>query len=160
MSASTSKRVVAVRFDREPVRGFVAPASYLGDRSLELLTADGNLLALPYGDIKYVAFVKSWTDPSGEDLRKAFISRPKAVGLWVRFDFRDGDSIEALLAGNLIEWPAQGYLGTPPEASRNTQRLFVPRAALRQCAVMGVIGPSRRTSRKREIDAGQLRMFD
>ena len=159
MAASTSKRVVAVRFDREPIRGYVSPASYLGESTLEVLTSEGNLLQLPYEDLKFVAFVKSWEEPA-DDLRKSFISRPKGTGLWVRFDFRDGDSLEALLTGNLLEWPAAGYLGTPPDAARNTQRLFVPRSALRQCAVLGAIGSARRPPTKAEADAAQLKMFD
>lgn len=159
MAASTSKRVVAVRFDREPVRGFVALDSYLGERSLEILTPEGNILQAPYADIKLLAFVKSWEE-SVEDLRKSFVSRPKGAGLWVRFDFRDGDSLEALLSGNLVEWPAQGYLGTPPDAARNTQRLFVPRSAVRQCLVLGAIGAARRLPSKAEADAAQLQMFD
>jgi hypothetical protein len=159
LAASTSKRVVAVRFDREPVRGYVAPATYLGETSLEVLTADGNLLRLPYDDVKFLAFVKSWDEPA-EELRKSFISRPKGAGLWVRFDFRDGDTLEALLAANLLEWPAQGFLGAPPDAARNTQRLFVPKAALRQCAVLGAIGSARRPAAKREAAATQLKMFD
>lgn len=158
MSASTSKRVVAVRFDREPVRGFIAPSSFLGDKSLELLTADGIHLELPYEDVKYLAFVKLWTD--SDDLRKSFVSRPKSGGLWVRFEFRDGDCVEALLTGNLLEWPSQGFVGTPPEASRNTQRIFVPKAALRHCAVLGAIGISRQAARKPAPDANQLKMFD
>lgn len=157
MAASTSKRVVAVRFDREPVRGYVAPASYLGPDSLEVLTADGNLFTVPYADLKLLAFVKSWDEPV-DDLRKSFVSRPKGAGLWVRFDFRDGDSIEAVLSANLLDWPPQGFLGTPPDAARNVQRLFVPRLALDQCAMLGAIGAGRRT--RREPDSAQLKMFD
>lgn len=159
MAASTSKKVVAVRFDREPIRGYIAPATYLGAESLEILTPDGTLLSLPYADLKLVAFVKSWDEP-WDDVRKSFVSRPKGAGLWVRFDFRDGDSFEALLPANLVDWPASGYIGTPPDSARNTQRLFVPRLALRQCTVLGAIGSGRRPALRQDADSKQLKMFD
>jgi hypothetical protein len=160
LASSTNKRVVAVRFDREPIRGYITFPSCLRESAVEVLTAEGTLAEVPYADIKYVGFVKMWEQPPGEEMRKSFISRPKGGGVWVRFLFRDGDSMEALLSGDLMEWPAQGYLATPPDSARNTQRLFVPKAALQACAALGIIGSARRESRKREPAAGQLKMFD
>lgn len=160
MATSTSKKVIAVRFDRDPVRGYVAPAAFLQVDHIEVLSADGNVQLLPYPDVKMIAFVKDWDDlPSTED-RKAFVSRPKSEGLWVRFEFRDGDSLEALLPNSLLSMESAGFLGMPPDSSRNTQRVFVPRTALRACSVLGVVGSPRRTPKAKPAPADQLKMFD
>ncbi len=159
MSSSTNKKVLVVRFDREPVTGYVAPATSLQPDHVEVLTADGAVFRIPYADVKLVKFVKSWD--TAEAGRKEFASRPKTAGLWVQFDFRDGASLQALLPNRLNEFEPLGFWGTPPDAGGNTQRVFVPRAALSGCTVLGVIGGSRKpTGRKRPAAVGQLKMFD
>ena len=60
MAGSTSKKVVAVRFEREPVQGFVNPHAYLQAGGIELLTATGAALVLPYREVKAVRFVRDF----------------------------------------------------------------------------------------------------
>jgi hypothetical protein len=61
-----------------------------------------------------------------------------------------------------LTWLRVGGLGeygltvTPPDANSNVQRIFVPRAALEELTVVGVIGsPMRRPRKKRVLPAGQ-----
>ncbi len=155
MPASTSKRVIALRFEgRAPVQGFWSGP----DSGIEVLTEAGAVLAFGEHDLKMICFVREW--PAGASLsRKSFLTRPKGSGLWVRFRFRDGDALEALLGSRLLEWDARGYLGAPPDSLGNVQRIWVPKSALTDCELLGVVGAAKRP--KQESGAtGQIRMFD
>ncbi|MDP9168974.1 MAG: hypothetical protein M3N54_00030 [Acidobacteriota bacterium] len=158
MASSTAKKVVVQRFDRENLTGFVNPYSYLQPLAIELLKPDGALVLLPYGEVKRVAFVK---DFEGEtEPRRVFLTRPKLEGLWVRMVFTDGDVMEGILPNNLLAWDFAGFTVTPPEPDDNTQRIFVPRQALRSSQVLGVVGsPLRVKRRKPGPMADQPRLF-
>ncbi len=160
MAGSTNKKVVVVRFDRDLIAGYVSPDTYRQQQDIEVLTPSGSILQIPYSEIKSVCFVKSWEGFSFEKERREFTSRPKTEGLWVRFDFRDGDSMESLLSNRLQEIEETGFIGTPPDASSNTQRIFVPRAGLSNCMVLGVIGVAKKPQRKKVSSTAQLTMFN
>ncbi len=159
MPGSTSKKVVVLRFDREPAAGY-APTSFDEPGNLELLTPAGSILTIPYRDVKVVCFVKSWEEPVGIEERRSFGSRPRLEGLWVKALFRDGDFLELLLPNRLLDLPLSGFLGTPPDAVGNAQRVFIPKSALTDCVVLGVVGANRKTSRHKAGGEGQLKMFD
>ena len=159
MPGSTNKKVVVVRFDREPATGY-APASFDESDNLEVLTPAGSILTMPYRDVKAVCFVKSWEEPVGIEERRSFGSRPRLEGLWVKALFRDGDFLELLLPNRLLDLPVSGFLGAPPDAAGNAQRVFIPRVALTDCVVLGVIGASRKASARKPGAEGQLKMFD
>jgi hypothetical protein len=82
--------------------------------------------------------------------RQAFLTRPKSEGLWVRMLFHDGNSLEGVLPNNLLLVEPQGFVMAPPDATGNTQKVFVPRLALRTMQVLGVIGSPLRTKRAAE----------
>ena len=163
MASSTAKRVLVYRFDRQPVEAVVSPGDYLADGYLELITAGGNLQKLAYRDVKAVCFAK---EPGRPDLfteEAVFERRPKLAGLWTRFLFRDGDLLEGVLPHNLLDWPKEGYLITPPRAGLTRQLVFIPREALTGTQLRGVMGvPSgeRRQTKPRGRDDAQLSMFD
>jgi hypothetical protein len=154
------KRVTILRFDREPLPGYASAGTLWTPGGMELLSAAGTLLAIPAGDVKVVCFVRTWEEPSGIETRKTFVSRPKVDGLWVRFEFRDGDSLEGLTANRLTEWSAGGVYAAPPDAAGNTQRIFVPAAALAGCQVLGVIGAAKQSRKPKTAAERQLRMFE
>jgi len=160
LAVSTSKKVVVQRFDREPLRGFVNPQTYLQPSGLELLSTNGVLLQVPFEDVKAVCFVRDFsTDEPPE--KRTFLSRPKANGLWVRLRFRDGEVIDGLLPNNLLQWEAQGYTFVPPNPSSNNQKVFVPRAAVTEVQVLAVVGSPLRTSRARgRPRAEQMGLFE
>lgn len=155
MASSTAKKVVVQRFDRESLTGFVNPFSYLQPHSIELLKPDGALLQLPYGEVKKVAFVK---DFEGEtESRRVFLTRPKLEGLWVRMVLNDGEVLEGILPNNLLSWDFAGFTVTPPEPDDNTQRVFVPRQALRSIQILGVVGsPLRKRAKVARPDQPSL----
>ncbi|MDX2180249.1 MAG: hypothetical protein SFV18_11710 [Bryobacteraceae bacterium] len=159
MPGSTSKKVLVLRFDREPLPGYVTPPASFLDSGIELLTAGGNLILIPYQEVKAVCFVRTWDEPHGLAGKRTFASRPKSEGLWVRFAFRDADSLEGLMANRLAEIDGRGLWASPPDATGNTQRIFVPRGALIECAVLGVVGGQNR-GRKSAPSENQMKMFD
>lgn len=144
MSGSTVKKVIIERFDRERMRGFVNPQTFLLPAGLELLSPDGSLAQVPYEQIKAVSFVR---DPDGQGVlaeRRTFLARPKTAGLWIEMKFRDGDVLEGVLPNNLQALDPYGYTLSPPEAAGNAQRVFVPRQAVLEVPVLGVIGGKRK----------------
>jgi hypothetical protein len=159
MKPSTAKRVVLYRFDRERLDGIVNPAAYLLESALELISASGILTAVPYAEVKAVCFVSDSGDPRLFSLNTAFERRPRTPGLWARLTFRDGDRLEVILSNNLLEWPAQGYLATPPFVSSLRQRVFIPRTALTGTELRGVIGAAGEKKVARKPPTGQLEIF-
>lgn len=157
MASSTAKKVVVRRFDREALTGFVNPYSYLQPEGMELLRPDGTLAALPYEEVKTVSFVKEFA--AEEDSRRIFLARPKLEGLWVRMVLADGEVLDGILANNLLTWEAAGFTITPPEPDSNSQRIFVPRRALRSIQVLGVVGSPLRSKKKKADPEGQPSLF-
>jgi hypothetical protein len=148
LAVSTSKKVIIQRFDREPLKGFVNPESYLRAGGLELLSTAGVLLQVPFEDVKAVCFVRDFTTDETPENR-TFLSRPKTNGLWVRLRFRDGEVIDGLLPNNLLQWEVQGYTFVPPNPSSNKQKVFVPRTAVTEVQVLAVVGSPLRSRRAR-----------
>jgi hypothetical protein len=159
VALTTNKKVFVTRFERESLPGFVQTPGGFTDNTVELLTPAGTLLRLPYSEVKAVCFVRDFD--SGDTWRehRSFASRPKAPGLWVRLVFQDNDSTEGMLANNLMLLEANGFYLTPPDPSFQNQRIFVPRLALREVQVVGVIGSRRKVIRPPKVEGGQLEMF-
>lgn len=161
MALATNKKVLVVRFDRETLSGFLQVPGGFGPDSIELLTPEGALVQVPYADTKVVCFVRDFE--SGETWRdhRGFSTRPKTAGLWVRLLFRDGESIEGMIPNNLMQIEPSGFSIVPPDPTFQNQRIFVPRAALADVQVLGVIGSplKRKAAKKVGKDEGQLEMF-
>ena len=161
MAASSNKKVLVVRFDRETLAGFLQTPGGLEGEAIELLRPEGSLLRVPFAETKLVCFVRDFE--AGETWRehKTFATRPKSNGLWVRFRFRDGDSLEGILPNDLLQIEDRGFGAIPPDPSFQNQRMWLPRAALAGVEVLGVIGsPLRRPRSKKRPGEGQLTMFE
>jgi uncharacterized protein DUF6982 len=158
--ASTLKKVVVQRLDRSSSRGYLNAALLGRSDSLDLLTPEGEHEPVELKDVKCVYFVREFTDEF-EPERKAFFSRPKLEGVWVRLTFRDGDTIEGIVANNLLELLDRGVQITPPDLHGDTMRIFIPRTALTELTVLGVVGASRREPKRvaAEVAARQPRLF-
>src|SRR5215813_3002925 len=141
--ASTHKKVVVVLSDRKSVRGYLSPARLGQTDPIDLLTPDGEHQAIPLTRIRSVYFVREFSDDFEPD-RKAFLSRPKLDGLWVRLRYLDGDTIEGVVPNDLLTLLDNGLQITPPDLNSATDRIFVPRAALSEVTVLGVVGIARR----------------
>jgi hypothetical protein len=160
VAQSTNKKVLLARFDREPVEGFVQASVGFEGEAIEVLTPSGSLVRVPVVETKAVCFVRDFD--AGETWRehRTFLTRPKSPGIWVRLLFRDGDSIEGMLQNNLMLMEAAGFSLIPPDPTFQNQRMFVPRAALREVQVLGVIGsPLKRRPAKKSAEEDQLEMF-
>ncbi len=160
MAGSTSKKVRINRFEREPLLGFVNPLTYLRPSGVELLTPDGNYAVVPYSEVKAVQFVKDFEPPDPAAERKVFSTRPKMDGLWVRVKFRDGEVMDGILANNLLLMESQGFTVVPPDPYSNNQRLFLPRAALAELQVLGVVGSPLRRRKPKPVPKEQIGLFD
>jgi hypothetical protein len=135
---STRKRVVVRKLDKGLVKGFLDPNGYLG-AEIEVLDREGRLIRLPMSAIKGVFFVRDFEGNPNRAERKIFRSRPRLAGLWVRMTFKDSEVLEALLPNDLLNVDPLGYLVTPPDVYSNNLRIFIPRTALTEMEVIGVI---------------------
>jgi hypothetical protein len=160
VAQSTNKKVLLARFDREPVEGFMHASAGFEGEAIEILSPSGTLLRIPVLETKAVCFVRDFD--GGETWRehRTFLTRPKMPGVWVRLLFRDGDSMEGMLPNNMMLVEPAGFSVIPPDPTFQNQRIFVPRPALKEVQVLGVVGsPLRRRPSKKTDKEGQLEMF-
>ncbi len=159
MPNSASKKVRILRFDREPLHGFVQSPGFQTASGVEFLSQDGNLALIPYPDVKAICFVQDFDDPLPRLDGAHFASRPKKAGLWVRLRFRDGASMDAILTGSLLQLDPHGYTLSPPDQAVNPHRLFIPRAALTDLHVLAVVGGNAKKPAKLPAPEAQAKLF-
>jgi hypothetical protein len=155
--ATTHKKVVVRKMDRDCVSGHVSP-SFISDGKVEVMNTAGKVVAVDLRDIKGVYFVRELGD-SELLVRKTFTSRPRMEGLWVRLRFLDNEVIEGMMPNDLLQDGAEGFSIIPPDPNSNTQRIFVPRSALAEMTVLGVIGEKAGRRGRRPEDTRQVPMF-
>jgi hypothetical protein len=154
---STHKKVIVRKKGRDSVSGYVSPANFVAEGKLELLNPAGKVVMIALDEIKTVDFVRDFSELAATG-RKTFASRPRTEGLWVRLKFTDNDVLEGMMPNDLVQISAEGYLVTPPDTRGNIQRVFVPKSALEELSVLGVIG--RPESRRRPSpETGQETLF-
>ena len=112
-----------------------------------MLTPDGEQRNFAVKDVRSIYFVREFADDF-EPERKAFLSRPKLDGLWVRLKFRDEDTIEGVVPNDLLSLLDRGVQITPPDLHGTTLKIFIPRTALTEMTVLGVVGIARRKPRR------------
>jgi hypothetical protein len=158
LAGSTSKKVVVSRLDREPISGFVNLQSFVQPDGIEILSPSGTVLTLPLREVVAVSFVRDFDAGEGWRDHRFFPSRPKTSGLWLKLFFRTGETLEGLVGNNLMQLEADGFTVVTPQ----NQKLFVPRAALHEVQVLGVIGSPLRQKKadKKSADQRQLPMFE
>jgi hypothetical protein len=158
LAASTTKKAIIRRFEKEALAGYINPISFQQPGGVELLSAQGNISQVPYYDIKTIGFVRDFDQ--AEDERSVFNTRPKMEGLWVRFQFRDGDVMEGILANNLLQSDPYGFIFIPPDPYGNQQRVFVPREALSSLEVLGVVGSPLKKRKAKPAAKEQIGLFE
>lgn len=159
MSGSTTKKVLVRRLDRQLIAGYASPQSYLRPEGVEVLTREGQVLVTPYKELKAVYFVREFEE-EGLEGTKLFHSRPKVSGLWVRMKFRDDELLDGILPNDLLQLMDRGFTVTPPEAYSNTQRVFVPKEALSEFMVLGVIGSPLNRGKQKAPVKEQIGLFE
>lgn len=129
--------------DSSEFKGYLNPKTLGRMETLDLLTEDGEHKQIVIADVRAIYFVTDLRQPYQSE-RKAFLSRPKLDGLWVSLKFQNGDSLEGVVPNDLLALLDAGVHITPPDLHSNTQRIFIPRQALTELKVLGVIGIARR----------------
>ena len=129
--------------DRKVLRGYLNPGRLGTAEELELLTPEGEQRRFDAKEVRSIYFVREFADDY-EPERKAFLSRPKLDGLWVRLKFRDEDTIEGVVPNDLLSLLDRGVQITPPDLHGTTLKIFIPRTALTEMTVLGVVGIARR----------------
>lgn len=155
--ASTHKKVVVELLDRKSLRGFLNPSRLASLETLDLLTPEGAHQVLLLQKVRAIYFVRDLKDDF-ELERTSFLSRPKLDGLWVRLKFQDGETLEGVIQNDLLGFLDNGVQLTPPDLSANTDKIFVPRTALAELTVLGVVGIARR--KPAAATAAQPRLFN
>lgn len=147
------KKVLVRRFSGDALPGYLPAGGFVHAGAVELLDLGGRILPLPLADIKHISFVRDFnlTDVANPErlTRRTFLARPRTEGLWVRLTFRTGDLFEGLAAPDLslLDGLVEdgGLFLAPPDTRSNTQRLFIPRAAIAELQLIAVItSPSRK----------------
>ena len=164
LPASSRKKVLVRRFTGDVLPGYLPPAGFLHADALDLLDLSGRILPLPLADVKFVSFVRDFnlSDPRDPErlTRRAFLARPRQEGLWVRLTFKSGDLLEGLAPIDLTLLDAlaedNGLFLTPPDTRSNTQRIYVPRAAIQELHLLAVVtSPSKRPPAPEKPAAGK-----
>jgi hypothetical protein len=142
-ATSSLKKAVVVMSDGSSSKGYLNPGKIGRVETLDLLTASGEHQEIAPADVRGIYFVNDLNTPY-ELERKAFLSRPKLDGLWVRLRFKNGETLEGVVPNDLLALLDVGVQITPPDFQGNTQRIFIPREALAELKVLGVVGVARR----------------
>lgn len=172
--ASAHKKVIVRRFLGDTVPGYLPLSRFVRartsgrpeDRAVDLLDLSGRILTLPLTDIKHICYVRDFNlnDPLNPErlTRRTFLARPRTEGLWVRLAFRtppgstassatEAEHFEGLapldlsLADDMVN--DAGLFLIPPDIRSNTQRIYIPRAAITELQLLAVITtPSRHKS--------------
>lgn len=145
--------------DRKSLRGYLNPARLGQLDPIDLLTPEGEHVQFPVGKVRAIYFVREFSDDF-EPERKAFLSRPKLDGLWVKLRFHDGDTLEGVIPNDLLSLLDNGLQITPPDLNSSTDRIFVPRESLSEVTVLGVVGIARRKPAAAAAAAAQPRLFN
>jgi hypothetical protein len=159
LPASTHKKVVVEFLDRKSLRGYLNPSRIGETPSLDLLTPEGEHEEILREKVRAVYFVRDLADDF-EPERTAFLSRPKLDGLWVKLRFQDGETLEGVIPNDLLAFMQNGLQLTPPDFNSNTDRIYVPRSALTELTVLGVVGIARRKPAAAAAGTAQPRLFN
>jgi hypothetical protein len=151
--SSAHKKVIVRRLTGETLPGRLPLSNFLRNGTIDLLDLSGRIIPFAINDIKHISYVRDFnlTDTVNPErlTRRTFLARPRTEGLWLRMTFRTGDLLEGLAPTDitLLDDLTQdaGIFFTPPDTRSNTQRIYVPRAALTDLQLIAVItSPSRR----------------
>jgi hypothetical protein len=151
--SSSRKKVIVRRTTGETIPGYLPLAAFVRNGTVDLLDLSGHVISIAISDIKYICYVRDFNlgDTANPErlTRRTFLARPRTEGLWLRLTFRTEDQLEGLapidtsLLDDLIG--DAGLQLIPPDIRSNTQRVYVPRAAIADLQLIAVITtPSRK----------------
>ncbi len=166
--AFAQKKVIVREFTGELTWGYLPAAGFVETRELVMMEVDGRAKRISMAGVKLVCFVRDFnrddvTDPERMG-RRTFQGRPRGDGLWLKLTLRDGDALEGLANMDLLQIDALvddgGLFLTPPELKSNVLRVFVPRLAMVEMEVLGMVtAPSKRIAARKAADEAQGGLF-
>lgn len=162
--SSSRKKVIVRRITGETVPGYLPLATFVHNRTVDLLDLSGHVVSIPLRDIKYICYVRDFNlgDTANPErlTRRAFLARPRTEGLWLRLTFTTEDQLEGLapLDASLLDdlITDAGLQLIPPDIRSNTQRVYVPRTAITELQLIAVITTP---SRKKPLPASASASF-
>ena len=170
----TSRKKVIVRTVGDELQAGYLPLSHLltpagaNQPCVDLLDLSGRLTPVPLAGVQWIAFVREFdlnnaVDPE-QMSRRSFMARPRSEGLWVRLTFLHGEALEGLapIDASLLDalLDDRGLFLTPPDMRGNTQRLYIPRLAIRSLEILAVITtPSKKQGKKPAEPTDQKLLF-
>jgi hypothetical protein len=164
--ASHRKPVIVRKFSGDWCAGYVGLSFGQQAAELEILDLNGKVLHIGWEQVKWVCHVRelpagsSASDSPERLLRKRFSTRPRTAGVWLRMTLTDGEDLEGLAANDRTLVEGAGLLLTPPDTRSNTQRIYVPRAAIQSLGVVGLIGgPTGQGAFRRHAPGQQPELF-
>ena len=162
LMATVYKKVLVRRYTGDILAGYLALSGFIRHDpplppTLDLLDLSGRIIQLSLDSVKMVSYVRDFnlSDSINPERigRRFFLARPRAEGLWLRLTLVGGDTLEGLADADLsflihaVE--DHGLSLTPPDTRSNTQRIFLPRAAIEELQVLAVVTtPSRKKIRE------------
>ncbi len=137
---STHKKVAVRTRERGWLCGHLDPSRLRVHGRVQWLSLEGQLNELPAAEVKGVFFIPGFDVlPTLATQRPAAV-RPRLPGLWVRVDYPDGDNLYGVLANHLTELDGTGLFLLPATATSPFQRVYIPRDAMVEATVLGVVG--------------------
>jgi len=171
--SNARKKVIVRRLSGETLPGYLPLSGFVRgmapDQSIELLDLSGRIVAVTLREVKMVSFVRDFnladTVNPERMTRRTFLARPRNEGLWLRLTLRTAEREPEVLEGlaamdlSLIDSIMEdaGLHLSPPDNRSNTQRIFVPRCAISDLQVLGVITSPSKVAKRPPQSADQLR---
>jgi hypothetical protein len=166
--ALAQKKVIVREFEGGLTWGYLPAAGFVEARELVMMEVDGRAKRIPMAEVKFVCFVRDFNRDDAADPermgRRTFQRRPRGDGIWIKLTLRDGDALEGLANMDLLQLDALvddgGLFLTPPELKSNVLRVFVPRSAMAEMEVLGMVtAPSKRVAARKVVEEAQVGLF-
>lgn len=166
--AGAQKKVLVRLNSGAILSGYLPSAGIAGGGSVSLLDLEGRSTVVALSDIRVVSYVREFTGgdlwESRNALKRTFPARPRGEGIWLRLTTREGDVVEGLASPDITFLDGVledgGVYLTPPDTRGNTQRLFLPRAALVSAEFLGVMLPAARRTAVKPVREPQPWLFN
>ena len=164
--ADARKKVVVRSLEGEVNWCYLPQSGFVVDGRVDALDISGRAIAFELSRLKTIAYVKDFNVDDSLDPerlgRRSFLGRPRGDGIWLKVEFRDGETLEGLVHfdGSFLDglMEDRGFRMAPPDARSNTQMIFVPRTALAGVEVLGYIAAPGKKKAKATSEA-QRRLF-
>ncbi len=99
---------------------------------------DGKPVEVRAGEIKAVFFVRSFEGNPNYQEFKVFGFRPTGKGVWVRVQFKDGETLEGVAPNCFETYSKPVFYMTPPDPSSNNRAVLVSKRSLKEMQVLGI----------------------